>query len=280
MNNTNPRARSAKNMLKTWRPSKAIVASAVLHGAALVALLAGVAWPWVLVVVLANHLVLTAAGLWARSTLLGPNITRMPEPARTANQVALTLDDGPNPDVTPQILDMLDSFNAKASFFCPGETVEAYPQLAREIIRRGHTIENHSYGHKHHFSLMGMGTLRREIEKSQEVITRITGYQPVYFRAPVGLRSPLLDPVLQSLNLKLVSWTRRGFDTISRNPATVLARLERNLRAGDILLLHDGNSATMPDGQPIVLEVLPKLLAALQRAGLQVVALNYVPAKT
>jgi peptidoglycan-N-acetylglucosamine deacetylase len=268
MNNTNPRARSAKNMLKTWRPSKAIVASAVLHGAALVALLAGVAWPWVLVVVLANHLVLTAAGLWARSTLLGPNITRMPEPARTANQVALTLDDGPNPDVTPQILDMLDSFNAKASFFCPGETVE------------GHTIENHSYGHKHHFSLMGMGTLRREIEKSQEVITRITGYQPVYFRAPVGLRSPLLDPVLQSLNLKLVSWTRRGFDTISRNPATVLARLERNLRAGDILLLHDGNSATMPDGQPIVLEVLPKLLAALQRAGLQVVALNYVPAKT
>jgi peptidoglycan-N-acetylglucosamine deacetylase len=267
-------------MLRTWRPSKAIVASAVLHGAALVALLAGVAWSWVLLVVLANHLVLTAAGLWARSTLLGPNITRMPEPARTANQVALTLDDGPNPNVTPQVLDMLDSFNAKASFFCPGETVEAYPQLAREIIRRGHTIENHSYGHKHHFSLMGMGTLRREIEKSQEVITRITGYQPVYFRAPVGLRSPLLDPVLQSLNLKLVSWTRRGFDTISRNPAAVLARLERNLSAGDILLLHDGNSATMPDGQPIVLEVLPKLLAALQRAGLQVVALNYVPAKT
>jgi peptidoglycan-N-acetylglucosamine deacetylase len=175
---------------------------------------------------------------------------------------------------------MLDTFNAKASFFCPGQAIEAYPQLAREIIRRGHSIENHSYGHKHHFSLMGIGTLRREIEKAQEVITQITGYQPIYFRAPVGLRSPLLDPVLQSLNLKLVSWTRRGFDTITRNPTTVLARLERNLSAGDILLLHDGNSATTQDGKPIVLEVLPKLLAALQRAGLQAVALNYVPPKT
>jgi peptidoglycan-N-acetylglucosamine deacetylase len=267
-------------MLRTWRPSIAIVASAVLHGAALVALLAGLAWPWVLAAVLANHLVLISAGLWARSTLLGPNITRMPAEAHAANHVALTLDDGPNPDVTPQVLDVLDTFNAKASFFCPGQTIEAYPQLAREIIRRGHTIENHSYGHRHHFSLMGMGTLRREIETAQQVITQVTGYQPIYFRAPVGLRSPLLDPVLQSLNLKLVSWTRRGFDTISRNPAAILARLERDLRAGDILLLHDGNSATTQGGKPVVLEVLPQLLAALQRAGLQAVALNYVPTKT
>jgi peptidoglycan-N-acetylglucosamine deacetylase len=266
-------------MLKTWRPSSAILASVALHATVPVAMLAGLAWPWALAVVLANHLVLIAAGLWARSTLLGANITRMPEQARDANQVALTLDDGPNPDVTLQVLNVLDTFNAKASFFCLGYAVEAYPELAREIIRRGHTIENHSYGHKHHFSMMGLGTLRREIVQAQEVIARVTGYQPKYFRAPVGLRSPLLDPVLQSLNLKLVSWTRRGFDTISNNPVAVLARLERNLCAGDILLLHDGNSATTQDGKPVVLEVLPKLLLALQRAGLQAVALNYVPTK-
>jgi peptidoglycan-N-acetylglucosamine deacetylase len=266
-------------MLKTWRPSRAILVSVALHAAALIALLAGLAWPWVVGVVLANHLALTAAGLWARSTLLGANITRMPDLWHGAKHVALTLDDGPNPDVTPQVLDVLDAFHATASFFCPGQTVEAHPELAREIIRRGHSIENHSYGHKHHFSLMGMGTLRREIVQAQEVIARVTGYQPKYFRAPVGLRSPLLDPVLQSLNLKLVSWTRRGFDTISNNPVAVLARLERNLCAGDILLLHDGNSATTQDGKPVVLEVLPKLLLALQRAGLQAVALNYVPTK-
>ncbi len=267
-------------MLRTWRPSKAILASVALHVGAVVALLAGLAWPWVIGVVLANHLALTAAGLWARSTLLGANITRMPDSWCEAKHVALTLDDGPNPDVTPQVLDMLDAFSAKASFFCPGHAIETYPQLAREIIRRGHSIENHSYGHKHHFSLMGMGTLRQDIEKAQKIITHTTGYQPRYFRAPVGLRSPLLDPVLQSLNLKLVSWTRRGFDTITNDPATVLARLERDLRAGDILLLHDGNSATTKDGKPVVLEVLPKLLAVLHGAGLQAVALNYVPIKT
>jgi peptidoglycan-N-acetylglucosamine deacetylase len=266
-------------MLRTWRPSTAILASLALHVGAVVALLAGLAWPWVLGILLANHVALTAIGLWARSTLLGANITRMPDQWHAAKHVALTLDDGPNPEVTPQVLDVLDAFNAKASFFCPGQTVEAHPELAREIIRRGHSIENHSYGHKHHFSLMGMGTLRREIVQAQEVITRVTGYQPKYFRAPVGLRSPLLDPVLQSLNLKLVSWTRRGFDTISNNPMNVLARLERNLCAGDILLLHDGNSATTQEGKPVVLEVLPKLLAVLQSAGLKAVALNYVPTK-
>lgn len=279
MKRANPLAKSVKTMLKTWRPSNAIVLSAALHAIVLVALVAGLAWPWALTVVCANHLVLIAAGLWARSTLLGANMTRVPEQARASNQVALTLDDGPNPDVTPQVLDILDAFNAKASFFCLGYAVEAHPQLAREIIERGHSIENHSYGHKHHFSLMGMGSLRRDIEKAQQVIAKVTGYQPIYFRAPVGLRSPLLDPVLQSLNLKLVSWTRRGFDTITSNPTTVLARLERNLSAGDILLLHDGNSATTRDGKPIVLEVLPKLLTTVQRAGLHAVALNYVPTK-
>jgi peptidoglycan/xylan/chitin deacetylase (PgdA/CDA1 family) len=196
----------------------------------------------------------------------------MPDPWRAAKCVALTLDDGPNPDVTPKVLDMLDAFNAKASFFCPGHAVEAYPHLAREIIRRGHSIENHSYGHKHHFSVMGMGSLRRDIAKAQETISQVTGYHPTYFRAPVGLRSPLLDPVLQSLNLRLVSWTN--------DPVTVLARLERNLCAGDILLLHDGNSAATKDGTPVVLEVLPRLLAVLHSAGLKAVALNYMPNKT
>jgi peptidoglycan-N-acetylglucosamine deacetylase len=279
LKNANPNARRVDNMLKTWRPSKAILASLALHVGAVVALLAGLAWPWVAGVVLANHVGLTLAGLWARSTLLGANITRMPDPWREARCVGLTLDDGPNPQVTPEVLDVLDAFNAKASFFCPGHAIEAHPELAREIIRRGHSIENHSYGHKHHFSVMGLGTLRLDIEKAQNIILDVTGYQPKYFRAPVGLRSPLLDPVLQSLNLKLVSWTRRGFDTITNNPATVLARLERDLRAGDILLLHDGNSATTKEGKPVVLDVLPKLLDALHRAGLKAVALNYVPTK-
>ena len=259
---------------KPWKPSASIKASAVLHVGALAGLAAGLAWPWALGGLLANHAVLTIAGLWPRSTLLGSNMLRLSPAARDAQQIAITIDDGPDPQVTPAVLDILDAANARATFFCIGKAVEAHPELAREIIRRGHTIENHSYAHRHHFSIMGLGQLRREISRAQDVISQVTGRSPIYFRAPAGLRSPLLDPVLQGLNLKLVSWTRRGFDTVATDPNKVLQKLERNLAAGDILLLHDGNAAACPNGKPVVLDVLPKLLATARTQGLHAMSLR------
>ena len=259
---------------KVWTPSAAIKSSAVLHVGALAGLAVGLTWPWALGGLLANHALLTTAGLWPRSTLLGSNMLRLSQAACDAQQIAITIDDGPDPQVTPAVLDILDAANAHATFFCIGKAVETYPQLAREIVRRGHTIENHSYAHRHHFSLMGLSQLRKEISRAQNVISQVTGQSPVYFRAPAGLRSPLLDPVLQSLNLQLVSWTRRGFDTVATDPGKVLKRLERNLSAGDILLLHDGNSASCSNGKPVVLDVLPKLLATVQTRGLCAVSLR------
>jgi peptidoglycan-N-acetylglucosamine deacetylase len=261
-------------MPKPWKPSAAIKASAVLHVGALAGLTAGVAWPWAVGGLLANHAVLTIAGLWPRSTLLGSNLLRLSHAACEAQQIAITIDDGPNPQVTPAVLDILDEANAHATFFCIGKAVEAYPQLAQEIVRRGHTIENHSYAHRHHFSVMGLGQLRSEISRAQDVITQVTGRSPAYFRAPAGLRSPLLDPVLQGLDLTLVSWTRRGFDTVVTDPGKVLSKLEKNLCAGDILLLHDGHGATNAQGRPVVLDVLPQLLASVKARGLHAVSLR------
>jgi peptidoglycan-N-acetylglucosamine deacetylase len=262
------------NMPKPWKPSAAVKASAVLHMGALAGLTAGVAWPWAVGGLLANHAVLTIAGLWPRSTLLGHNMLRLSPAACDAQQIAITIDDGPNPHVTPAVLDILDEATAYATFFCIGKAVETYPQLAREIVRRGHTIENHSYAHRHHFSVMGLSQLRSEISRAQNVISEATGRSPTFFRAPAGLRSPLLDPVLQGLDLKLVSWTRRGFDTVVNEPDKVLKKLEKNLSAGDILLLHDGNSAADATGKPIVLDVLPKLLARAKALGLHAVSLR------
>jgi peptidoglycan-N-acetylglucosamine deacetylase len=259
---------------RPWKPSAAIKASAVLHVGALAGLVAGVAWPWAAGGLLANHAVLTIAGLWPRSSLLGSNMLRLSQAACNAQQMAITIDDGPNPQVTPAVLDILEAANAHATFFCIGKAVETHPQLAREIVRRGHTIENHSYAHRHHFSVMGLGQLRQEIGRAQDVITEVTGRSPAYFRAPAGLRSPLLDPVLQGLNLELVSWTRRGFDTVATNPNKVLRKLEKNLAAGDILLLHDGNAASSPNGKPVLLDVLPKLLATVRTRGLHAVSLR------
>ena len=232
-------------------------------------------WTWAASVVVLDHLFLTACGLWPRSSLLGPNVTRLPE-AAAAGSVAITIDDGPDPEVTPAVLDILDRHQAKATFFCVGERVTAQPVLAQEIVRRGHSIENHSERHRHNFSLLGPRGLAAEISEAQRSITAVTGEPPRFFRAPAGLRNVFLDAVLQRLDLRLVSWTRRGFDTVETDGAVVLARLARRLAAGDILLVHDGHAARTASGTPVVLEVLPALLDRLQAAGLRTIRLRSV----
>src|SRR6185312_5905528 len=105
--------------------------------------------------VLADHLLLTAAGLTPRSALLGPNWTRLPAAAAGRRELAITLDDGPDPRITPRVLDLLEERRAKATFFCIGERVQRHAELAREMVRRGHSVENHSQRHLNYFSLLG-----------------------------------------------------------------------------------------------------------------------------
>ena len=134
-------------------------------------------------------------------------------------------------------------------------------------------MQNHSDHHSHRFSLLGPRALAREIGAAQASLADITGVAPRFFRAPAGLRNPFLDPVLQRLDLQLVSWTRRGFDTVRGDPDALLARLADGLGAGDILLLHDGNAARSGDGRAVGLAVLPRLLERIARAGLTPVTL-------
>jgi peptidoglycan/xylan/chitin deacetylase (PgdA/CDA1 family) len=260
-----------------WRPSAAISASVALHAAAVAALVVRPhAWPWVLGAVVADHLVLTAAGLWPRSHLLGPNWTHLPAPANLARagMIAVTIDDGPDPQITPQVLDLLAAHRARATFFCVGENIEQYPQLARAIVAAGHGIENHSFHHPLHFSALGPGGMSREIQRTQDIIASVTGETAQFFRAPAGLRNPFLDRVLVKAHLRLVSWTRRGFDTVNRKPEAVLGKLTHGMGAGDIVLLHDGHAARTDAGTPVILEVLPPLLRQIAAASLEPVTLR------
>ncbi|MDP9065117.1 MAG: polysaccharide deacetylase family protein [Pseudomonadota bacterium] len=252
-----------------------LAASCAIHAGALAAVLARPrAWAWALAAVLANHAFLTAAGLWPRSRVLGPNLIRLPQASEARGEVAITIDDGPDPDVTPRVLAQLEAYGAVATFFCIGECVERYPDLAREIVRRGHRIENHSQRHRHTFSLLGPRAMRSEIARAQQSIQRITGTQPRFFRAPAGLRNPFLDPVLRDLQLQLASWTRRGFDTVTGDADIVYRRLAKALHAGDILLLHDGHAARAAGAAPVVLDVLPRLLETLRTHRLTPVTLR------
>ena len=260
---------------RRWAPAPLLYASAALHVGAAAALLARPgAWPWALGAVLVNHAALAGAGLWPRSQLLGPNWNRLPERVGMAGGVAITIDDGPDPKVTPQVLDQLDRHHACATFFCVGERVLLFRDLAQEIVRRGHAVENHSQRHRHNFSLLGPNGLSKEIARAQDSIFEVTGSRPEFFRAPAGLRNPFLDPVLTHLKLRLASWTRRGFDTVNGDAQSVYRRLANPLRGGDILLLHDGNAARGGDGQPVILEVLPRLLDALKLRDLKPVTMR------
>ncbi len=257
-----------------WGSTPALRVTAALHvGGALALAGPTPGWRWVAGTLLANHGVLFAASLAPRSRLLGPNLVRLPPAAVRRREVALTFDDGPDREVTPRVLDLLEARAATASFFCIGERVAAAPLLAREIVRRGHSIENHSHRHSVLFGCYGPWRLRREIETAQAVLSEAVGSPPRFFRAPHGTRSPWLAPALGE-RLTYVSWTRRGYDAVDRDPARVLRRLTRGLSAGDVLLLHDGGRASAPREQPMVLRVLPELLDQLAARGLKSVSLR------
>lgn len=245
-----------------WSPSPLIGSSISLHLLALAGL--GTwpgSWPWFAGALAANHAALTALGLMPRSTLLGRNVVRLPAPAVRQRQVALTFDDGPHPMATPRVLDLLDSWGVHASFFCIGARAAAYPSIVREIHRRGHDVQNHSETHPRNFACLSPSGLIREIGTAQARLADIVGVAPRFFRPPMGFRSPFLDPVLAHFGVRHVSWTRRGYDAVSRDAARVLGRLSRNLSPGDILLLHDARPT-------IIADVLSALLRSMAEAEL------------
>lgn len=251
------------------RRSALLRGSVALHvGAGLGVALAPSGWPLAAGAVAANHLAIALAGMVPRSSLLGPNLTRLPASAAD-DVVALSFDDGPDPAITPAILDRLAASAARASFFCVGWRVERHPQLVREMRERGHQVENHSHRHSHSFAFLGPARLRDEVQRAQDAIANAAGRPPVLFRAPAGIRNLFLQPVLESLSLRLVSWTRRGFDTVSRRPDRVATRLSAGLAPRDILLLHDGPPVRRAQGRVAALDALPFLLDALARRGLR-----------
>lgn len=258
-----------------WKPTPAIKTTIAVHAAAAVGcLIAPAVWPWALGALVINHAIITTAGLLPRSTLLGANLIRLPEAAAARREIALTIDDGPDPEVTPRVLDLLDAAGAKATFFCIGWRARANPALCREIVARGHQVENHGDSHSKVFAFFGPGRMKADIAAAQATLSEITGQSPRFFRATAGLRNPFLDPVLHGLGLKLAAWTRRPYDTRCGDPDIVLQRLTRKLGPGDILLMHDGHAARTPTGEPAILATLPRLLRILADHQLTPVTLN------
>jgi|SRR3984957_2869896 len=212
-------------------------------------------WLWGLFVLFASHLLLAAVTLVPSLQGFGPVLTKFWTIGKTA---WLTIDDGPDPGTTPQVLALLDKYGARATFFLIGAKAAKYPELTRRILEAGHTIGNHTQTHpRFSFWRFGPRALAREIDEFEATICSIGVAAPIWFRAPAGFKNPFLHPILAARGLQLVGWSARAFDTQIDDSNRIVERIKRSIASGAIILFHEGH-------QPAVcLNALEQLLQEL-----------------
>jgi peptidoglycan-N-acetylglucosamine deacetylase len=183
---------------------------------------------------------------------LGPVVTRF-EP--DGNEVWLTVDDGPTED-TPQVLDLFDHYQVKATFFVKGMLAERHPELILEIIRRGHTVQNHSQTHPAaYFWCLPPSKIAEQIESCNKAVANVTGTAPTLFRAPVGFKNLAVHPALARMRMQLAGWSARAFDTKTNDPEKVVKRIMPDIAPGTIILLHQGLKASLQMLERVIEEV-------------------------
>lgn len=176
-------------------------------------------------------------------------------------EVWLTIDDGPDPATTPQVLALLDRHQVRATFFIVGENVERYPQLATEIVRRGHTLANHSHTHPSaSFWAASPRRIRREIDRCNSALEAANLPHLAYFRSPVGIKTVFLHPILAQRAMRFIAWSARGYDSIAKE-ANATRRILKALKPGAIVLVHEGRSDLSR------VAVIERVLEGMARAG-------------
>jgi peptidoglycan/xylan/chitin deacetylase (PgdA/CDA1 family) len=194
------------------------------------------------------------------SSVLYPTLTNG---SREGNRVALSFDDGPDPEVTPAVLDALARHGARATFFSVGQRVEAWPELAQRVVAEGHELGNHSWRHSRWEPFSSPRAQIAEIERAERAIAAIAGNgaSPLY-RAPFGVKSPPFVVAANAKRLTVVAWSVHSRDTRGTDSAQIAARVLQRIRAGDIVLMHDGHDqpgqhhSACPDAVRRVLEGL------------------------
>lgn len=194
--------------------------------------------------------------------------------APTDNVVALTFDDGPNEPYTSQILDILASYNVKATFFLVGKNVELYPETARRIVTEGHVVGNHSYNHSANHALTEYGA--KDVQLAQEVIFDVTGVEPHLYRPPHGKKSPWELHAVKKAGMIEVTWSVSANDQHvlacfgKPSPETFAREIVNETRPGGIILLHDGYGTahgTAESDKSLTVRALPLIIERLQAKG-------------
>ena len=200
--------------------------------------------------------------------LFGPFVCRGDVSRR---RVALTFDDGPDNQSTPELLDLLRAERVPVTFFCIGRNVTAQPELTARIVREGHLLANHTYSHSNATNFFGVEKLVEEMTRTQSAIRDAAGVTPAFFRPPMGLSNPRVLKAATAVGLRVIGWTARGFDTQCSTPHRIVRRILRGVEPGAIILLHDGK---IPADR--LLATVKLLLAKLRERGYECVRLDTI----
>jgi len=201
------------------------------------------------------------ANLRSHNHLLYNGNTFLPE-------IALTFDDGPNPYYTPQILNILQKYNVKATFFCIGRLVAAYPALVKQEYAAGHTIGNHSWSHPN-LALLAPASIQFQISKTSDAIEAAIGGQPTFFRPPYGRMSVQELTQVYHDGLTTVLWNDEGQDWARPGVNVIIQRILRLARNGAIILMHDGGGDRSQTAA-----ALPFIIIGLRQRGFQLVTIQ------
>jgi len=200
---------------------------------------------------------------YPNSYVFGRPIADVNGPGR---RIALTFDDGPNPDATPRILDALKARGVKATFFVLGRHADEWPELVRRVADEGHAIGNHGWHHRK-LHVRGPGYVRRDLTMGTDSIEGASGVRPELFRAPHGVRSPWVTPIASSLGQRTVGWSRGVWDSAKPGVDKIVRRTVDGARPGRIMLLHDGDGYDMRGDRSQTAAAIPSILDELLGQG-------------
>jgi len=187
-------------------------------------------------------------------------------PAPGERVLALTFDDGPDPETTPKVLDALREREVRATFFVLGRHAERWPHLVRRMADEGHAVCNHGYHHRK-LHLRSPSYVRRDLELGTRAIVGACGVAPRFFRAPHGFRSPWVTFIARSLGQRTVGWTLGVWDSARPGDAEITRRAVDGARNGTILLLHDGDGYDMNGDRTQTAGAMPRILDELLEQG-------------
>ncbi|MER3446013.1 MAG: hypothetical protein C4291_03880 [Candidatus Dadabacteria bacterium] len=185
-------------------------------------------------------------------------------------RVALSFDDGPNPEITPRVLEILRRYEVKSAFFVCGANARKYPHLVRRIDEGGHIVGNHTFSHSLFLTLSGLAF--GETLRTQEIITDILGKDSRFFRPPHGLASPFFLKRLKRLGFKIVPFDVVAYDwKRSTTAERIIWRVKRSVKDGSIIVLHDGDEIRENAERMEVVKALPGVIESLSDLGFEFV---------